>query len=55
MGLRDIFIGNESDIETKYDVLDYIYKNIDMYQLRYTIMKTTDHAQILKQQQTDEC
>ena len=47
---RDIFIGHEIDIELKSELLDYLYQNVDIYQLRYTIMKTTEHAQILTKQ-----
>ena len=47
---RDIFIGNEINEENKMELLDYLYQSVDLYQLRYTIMKTTEHAQILKQQ-----
>ena len=47
---RDIFIGTEINSEDKNELLNYLYQNVDLYQVRYTIMKTTDHAQILKQQ-----
>jgi hypothetical protein len=45
---RDIFIGQEISTQLKNELLDYIYSNIDIYQLRYSIMRTTEHAQQLK-------
>jgi len=45
---RDIFIGEEISNQLKNELLDYIYANIDIYQLRYSIMRTTEHAQQLK-------
>ena len=47
---RDVFIGNEIESDTKTQILDYLYLNVDLYQLRYTILKTQDNAQLLKQQ-----
>jgi hypothetical protein len=47
---REILIGDEISNELKIELLDYLYSNIELYQLRYTILKTIDNAQILKQQ-----
>jgi len=44
-------LGSELQYYYKVELLDYLYQNIDLYQLRYCIMKTHDHAQQLKQQQ----
>jgi len=48
---RDVFIGEEVEYKLKNELLDYIYQNIDLYQLRYSILRTTEHAQQLKHQQ----
>ena len=45
---RDVLIGQEITNQYKDELLDYIYSNIDIYQLRYSIMRTTEHAQQLK-------
>lgn len=47
---RDSTIGCEIDITLKSELLDYLYLNVDLYQLRYCILKTEEHTQILKQQ-----
>ena len=47
---RNITIGNEIEIKYKNELLDYLYLSVDIYQLRYCILKTTEHAQQLKQQ-----
>jgi len=44
-------IGDEVDYNFKSELLNYLYDSVDLYQLRYCIMKTQDHAQQLKQQQ----
>ena len=41
----------ELSSDKKYNILHYLYQNIDLYQVRYSILKNTDHAQILKTQQ----
>lgn len=43
-------LGDELNYNLKLELLNYIYDSIDLYQLRYCIMKTQDHAQQLKQQ-----
>ena len=45
---RDILIGEEISYQLKNELLDYIYSSIDIYQLRYSIMRTSEHAQQLK-------
>jgi len=47
---REIIIGEETRPDIKTEMLDYLYQNIDIFQLRYCIIKTKDHAQQLKQQ-----
>jgi len=36
----------------KYELLQYLYSNIDIISLKYTMLKTTDQIQQLKQQQS---
>ena len=48
---RDIFIGEEVNNELKNELLEYIYLNIDLYQFRYSILRTIEHAQQLTHQQ----
>ena len=47
---RDINIGEDINNNLKNELLDYIYLNIDIFQLRYSILRTTEHAQQLKHQ-----
>ena len=47
---RDLFIGEEISNDLKNELLDYIYTNIDIFQLRYSILRTVEHAQQLKHQ-----
>lgn len=47
---RDSFIGDEIDEYKKTELLDYLYSNVDLYQIKYTILKTIENAQILKTQ-----
>ena len=47
---REILMGDEIKTHLKNELLNYLYLNIDLYQLRYCILKTTEHAQIFKQQ-----
>ena len=47
---KNILFGDEITYQLKKELLDYLYKNIDIYQLRYSILKTQEHAQQLKQQ-----
>lgn len=44
-------IGDEINNQLKNELLDYVYKNLDIYQLRYSLLKTIEHAQQLKNQQ----
>ena len=47
---RDLFICEEISNDLKNELLDYIYTNIDIFQLRYSILRTVEHAQQLKHQ-----
>jgi hypothetical protein len=47
---REINFGIEIESEEKYELLNYIYEQIDMNNIKYSILKTIDNAQILKQQ-----
>ena len=47
---RDIIIGEELSYKYKNELLDFLYLSVDLYQLRYSILKTSEHAQQLKQQ-----
>ena len=47
---REINFGIEINSEEKYELLNYLYKQIDMNNIKYGILKTIDNAQILKQQ-----
>lgn len=47
---RDFHIGDEIALNLKTELLNYLYLNLDLYQLRYSILRTTEHAQQLKNQ-----
>lgn len=47
---KDIFNGFQASLAEKTRILNYLYLNVDLYQIRYTVMKTTENAQYLKQQ-----
>lgn len=47
---RDINFGIEIQTEEKYELLNYLYEQIDMNNIKYSILKTIENAQILKQQ-----
>jgi len=47
---RDIPTSEEVDDKLKDELLDYIYNNVDLYQIRYSMLKTIEHAQQLKHQ-----
>ena len=46
---RDINFGIEIQSNEKYELLNYLYEQIDMNNIKYSILKTIEHAQILKQ------
>lgn len=47
---NDQYIGQDLEYRYKKELLDYLYINLDLYGIRFCIMKTTEHAQQLKQQ-----
>ena len=47
---RDSLIGEELEYKYKSELMDFLYLYVDLYQLRYCIIKTQEHAQQLKQQ-----
>jgi hypothetical protein len=47
---KDSFIGDEIDEYKKTELLDYLYSNVELYQIKYTILKTVENAQVLKTQ-----
>jgi hypothetical protein len=46
---RDINFGIEIQSNEKYELLNYLYEQIDMNNIKYSILKTIEHAQVLKQ------
>lgn len=44
------YIGQDLEYKYKKELIEYLYINLDLYNIRYCIMKTTEHAQQLKQQ-----
>lgn len=47
---REISIGEEVDYKLKSELIDYLYANVDIYQVRFCMLRTTEHANQLKQQ-----
>ncbi len=47
---KDVYIGEDIEFNLKTELLNYLYMNIDFYQLRYSILRTVEHAQQLKNQ-----
>lgn len=47
---REISIGEEVDYKLKSELIDYLYANVNIYQVRFCMLRTTEHANQLKQQ-----